>query len=185
MAGPGQPAAAATLLGRGAAGAGVRLGRAGAVPAATVSRARRGPDVGRLRLSGTGGGRCPAQPETVLWFTRGANPAGVVEPVASTDPHGWWSRLGSPDLLSETVFVRLADELIRADMVQLEVHAARSYCWISMTSATTQLTLSGPPESLAMAMSSWTACSGSLVWEITRWISSIGTTVDRPSEQSR
>ncbi|MGW7401302.1 hypothetical protein ACWGH7_33105 [Streptomyces cyaneofuscatus] len=39
-----------------------------------------------------------------------------------------------------------------------------------MTSATTQLTLSGPPEALARAMRSRTACSGSLISESTPFL---------------
>ncbi len=55
----------------------------------------------------------------------------------------------------------------------------------SSTSATTQLTLSGPPERLARAMSSRTVCSGSATAETTWRMSSADTTEDRPSEHSR
>jgi hypothetical protein len=53
------------------------------------------------------------------------------------------------------------------------------------TSATTQLTLSGPPASMASATRSRTARSGSAPEVSTRWIASVGTTADRPSEHSR
>lgn len=55
----------------------------------------------------------------------------------------------------------------------------------STTSATTQLTLSGPPASFAAAIRAWTALSG-VGAEVRRWrIRGSGTTRERPSEHRR
>ncbi len=57
--------------------------------------------------------------------------------------------------------------------------------WVSMTSATMQVMLSGPPPRMASSTSCSAALSGSLI-ELSVWcrVCSV-TTPDRPSEQSR
>lgn len=95
-------------------------------------------------------------------------------------------RFGSSGLLDESMFVGFAEELLKAGMVRLEVQVARSYCWSPIASATTQLTMPGRRSRWrGQGMSSRAACPGSLTSNSIQWISSVGTTVDRPAEQSK
>jgi hypothetical protein len=115
---------------------------------------------------------------------RGAKPAGAGELVAVYWPAGSERRPGLPESLGESVLVRFTDEYVSADrelrgayssLLLLEPHDVGDHA-----AAVVRV-----PRTLARAMSSRTASSGSLTRENTRQISLAGATVDRPSEQSR